>query len=407
MPAVSAPRRPWYITRLMVRLLFHSLSLTVALLLAFLCLQAPAQAASGRELLQKAREHYDFAEFEQAEQLLTQALRTTGLSADQKAEVYTHLGLIALARGDQPGAEQAFAQARQAAPGYRPGPGVLPPKAEALFNQAAPPSPAPSPTPAPRPSPAPRPARGYVLSLGPDGILLDLGSKQGVQKGDQFAVIDVTELVHPVSKAKFTRRRQVALLRVVEVEPEISLAKMVQGKVEVLKPGQGLQKQAAASQPAPAPAAKPAPAAAVLTAPHSAQRSKLLRVAVLPPAMELRGSLQGMEPSEIPTAAVAKALNVLRPLQALVPSDQEAEALLKASGASLQELMKRMDLDMVLSWGVSQQEYEERATVFCLLTRRDNVQDQLYEYLLVNDFEFRKKFAKLITRLMAKALGYI
>ncbi|MFH1060310.1 MAG: hypothetical protein V1797_16730, partial [Pseudomonadota bacterium] len=112
-------------------------------------LAAAALAADGPRLLRQGEEHYQFAEWDQARQVFSQALATGNLSPAQRARAYFHLGLVAEAQGDAGAAAARFSQAKAADPGWAPDPAQFPPSAVAQFHQAGPATPSPAPPAAP------------------------------------------------------------------------------------------------------------------------------------------------------------------------------------------------------------------------------------------------------------------
>lgn len=97
---------------------------------------SPSPAADGPRLLRQGEEHYQFGEWDRAQQTLNQALAAGGLSPAQRARAYFHLGLVAEAMGDQAAAATHFSQAKAADPGWRPAPGEFPATTEARFERA-------------------------------------------------------------------------------------------------------------------------------------------------------------------------------------------------------------------------------------------------------------------------------
>ncbi len=116
-----------------------------------------------------------------------------------------------------------------------------------LPAQAPAAAPAQAPHPAPASGPAPAAAgqaggqiAGYVLEAQDGHATIDLGRGRGVVPGMRFEVLEVTELVHPVSGKhlrKFTRR---GLLEVTSVQEQVSLARVLEGAGAVA-PGQALR----------------------------------------------------------------------------------------------------------------------------------------------------------------------
>ncbi len=288
----------------------------VLLLVIGLCLAlaAPLWAASGPELLRKGVEHYEYAEFEQAARMLQQALAAPGLSSALKAKANAYLGLVALAQGDETAASRFFSAAKASDPGFKPDPRRFPPRAQKLFAQAAggaPPTTTASvpttttPPPPPKPKPKkrksrkpPRPARGYVVDVSGNEVVLDMGKKQGVKVGQSYEVFVVKILRHPVTHKRLVKKTKRGVVRVVEVDKDLATARIVSGKGRI-KPGQRIRKLASATPG---------------RSPRKPAGGK--RLVMMPP-------LSGEEPAEGITArAVARALNHIKglPYQAVALS---------------------------------------------------------------------------------------
>ena len=279
-----------------------------------LALAVPLWAASGPELLRKGVEHYEYAEFDQAAQALQQALAAPGLTPAQKAKANAYLGLVELAQGNQAAAQKFFSAAKAADPGFKPDPRRFPPRAQKLFQQAgtsgAPPTttasvpttttlpPPPKPK-KPKPKKPARPARGYVVDVSGQEVVLDMGRRQGVKVGDRFEIYVVKTLRHPVTHKRLVKRTKKGVVKVVEVDKDLATARIVSGKGRI-KPGQRITKLSAAAK-------------------SRRPRGSGRRLVVMPP-------LSGEEPAEgITTRAVVKALNRIKGLPyravALTPAE--------------------------------------------------------------------------------------
>lgn len=244
---------------------------------------------------------------------------------------------------------------------------------------------------------------GYVVEVAAREIYIDQGSKKGTKVGDRFAVLNA-------------QGREIAVLQVLRVYPDVSLAGLVQGQRGALAAGQRLGKPGARPAPPPPPPAmaapqpKPAPMPASVPATPAAAPSPAgggLRIGVLPALMETQGSLIGVSSAALPAAAVAKALNVYRPLAARAIAPAQAEELFHLEGGALQMAMERLGLDAIIKWGVSQQEYDERASVFVVLIRRQKVDDQNTVSIMVDADRVSSRFSRMVTRLVGESLGYI
>ncbi len=292
----------------------------VLLLTGFcLALATPLWAASGPELLRKGVEHYEYAEFDQAAQVLQQALAAPDMTPARKAEANAYLGLVALAQGDETAAVKFFAAAKAASPGFKPDPSRFPPRAQKLFAQAGggatapPPTAAPPPTTSPPPPPKPkprkrkpkkpaRPARGYVVDVSGGEVVLDMGRKQGIKVGNRFEIFTVKVLRHPVTHKRLVKKTKRGVVQVVEVDKDLATARIVSGKGRI-KPGQRIRKLAASASRTRRPGGR--------------------LLVVMPP-------LSGEEPAEgITTRAVVRALNHIKglPYRAVAPSPSQLKKI--------------------------------------------------------------------------------
>ena len=85
-----------------------------------------------------------------------------------------------------------------------------------------------------------RPLRGLIASASDSEVLINLGALHGVQAGDQFAVLEGGEAVEVGGRTLHRRMTQVAVLRVVSVEEEVSICEIVPGS---LRSGSALAKE--------------------------------------------------------------------------------------------------------------------------------------------------------------------
>lgn len=137
-------------------------------------LASGVKASNTPELVRQGSELYLEARYQEAQEVLRQALSQVGLSRPQRAEAQYWLGLTYLGQGYQSYALEALVEARRLDPNLLPDPQVMSPEAQALWQQAAPGSAPPaslSPAPAaqaPAPAtPAPAPETYSQAPQGP------------------------------------------------------------------------------------------------------------------------------------------------------------------------------------------------------------------------------------------------
>ncbi len=421
--------------------------LVCAAVLALLtaCYALPAAADSGTELLFKGVESYEFADFKEADGFLQQAVKAQDLSPSLRAKAYVYLGLTRLALNDAKGAEQAFGRAKGLKPGLSLEGDKYPPRAREVFARAkvisppggtsAPALPAASPPPPPPsggiresslggskapaappagsaapPAPAPAPAkppRGYVLQVDGQDVLLDLGSKQGVRPGSRFEVLDQRPIKHPVTGQVMLMSRRVGLLEVREVQPQLSLARLLKGKLSRLRPGMRLKKTTAGPPPAPAPKpqAKPAPSSAAVAAPVPGGG---IRVMVLPPSLNVGEAFGIVEESDFKVSEVVKALSVFRPLRPMAVPSSAKRNWAELDEEGMRRVMQKLKMPVVVQWEVSMSGRDARATLSLnvyrlgkdpfVVTKWTNVQEDLVG---------QNRYAKIISRMVGQALGLI
>ncbi len=83
------------------------------------------------------------------------------------------------------------------------------------------------------PPPGVNQKRGFILEVSGNEVTIDLGSNQKVKPGDQFVVLRMKQLVHPVSRKKYFWKKRAGIIQVTQVQDELALAEVVEGKVEV------------------------------------------------------------------------------------------------------------------------------------------------------------------------------
>ena len=71
------------------------------------------------------------------------------------------------------------------------------------------------------------PLRGYIVQASSDRIMINLGSKQGVNEGTKFEVLKEKEPIKYKGKILHSAPETVALLQVVQVEPDLSYASIL------------------------------------------------------------------------------------------------------------------------------------------------------------------------------------
>ncbi|MBI5521576.1 MAG: hypothetical protein HY910_03020 [Desulfarculus sp.] len=135
------------------------------LLAAAPALASGVKATADPELIRQGREYYQAARYQEAQDTLRQALGQVGLTARQRAEALTWLGLTYLGQGHESFAVQTLAEARQTDPAYQPDPQALSPEALALWQRSGPGGAA-TPAPAPQGQYQQAPAQGYGQDQG-------------------------------------------------------------------------------------------------------------------------------------------------------------------------------------------------------------------------------------------------
>lgn len=403
------------------------------------------RAESGTELLFKGVESYEFADFKEADGFLRQAVAAPELDPSLRAKAYIYLGLTRLALEDTKGAEEAFGRAKGLKPDLKLEGDKYPPRARKLFARAKPLAPAapaaaagtttPPPPPPPPPSPggiresslggskppaappakpaaapaapaAPaKPARGYVLQVDGQDVLLDLGRKQGVRPGSRFEVLAQRRIKHPVTGQVMLMSRRVGLLEVHDVQPELSLARVIQGKLGQLRPGMRLKKAGAAP---PRPAIKPKPAIKPLPAAAGPAAQGGIQVMVLPPSLNVGEAFGIVEESDFKVTEVVKALGVFRPLRPMPvpPSAKRNWAELDEEG--MRRVMQKLKVPVVVQWEVSMSGRDARATLSCNVYRLGKEPFAVTKWTNVQeDLVGESRYAKIISRMVGQALGLI
>jgi hypothetical protein len=71
------------------------------------------------------------------------------------------------------------------------------------------------------------PLRGYIVQASSDRILINMGSKQGVSQDTKFEVLKEKEPIKYKGKILRGAPEAVALLQVVQVEPDLSYARIL------------------------------------------------------------------------------------------------------------------------------------------------------------------------------------
>lgn len=138
-------------------------ALALLALLAFLSLPGPGLGVVGVALaqtvddLERAREHYEFAEFDQALAILTRLIARPGETPQRLRDAYVLQARCQVGLGNRLSAEDSFCQALALDPDWRPDP-IFYPRAEVeIFESAR--AGCPPQVVAPAPAPAVTPAR--------------------------------------------------------------------------------------------------------------------------------------------------------------------------------------------------------------------------------------------------------
>jgi hypothetical protein len=79
------------------------------------------------------------------------------------------------------------------------------------------------------------PLQGYIVQASTDRILINLGSKQGVSQGTKFEVLKEKEPIQYKGKILRGASETVALLQVVQVEPDLSYARILNQKSSITR----------------------------------------------------------------------------------------------------------------------------------------------------------------------------
>ncbi|MCB2184926.1 MAG: hypothetical protein KQJ78_08030 [Deltaproteobacteria bacterium] len=340
------------------------------LVLAWWAGGAVAQAAG---LVAQGVAKYEEAEFAQAEDLLKQALDQPELAPAERAEAHAYLGLVYLAQGKEKSCKKEFSLAKGADATYVPDPRQFPPlalkfwaRAKAVKEQA----------PAPVKAQAASSPPIYVVYVGQDGVVVDLGGKRGAKPGQRLEVVREQKLVHPVTKKELVKKDRVALLEITQVQPELSTTKVLERHGD-LKPGEVatlLEKRAGAHPPAAAKAPAGAfrlgvfpPLAPNYFVPRSINAENLvasLKGAKLPGlypkaiSQEQVNRLESDEGFVLSKYLVAAGVN-LRSITSLFTSKEGFRDMvdpeLKAEEVKkLAEIMKKLGVDAVLLWSFEQ-----------------------------------------------------
>ena len=77
------------------------------------------------------------------------------------------------------------------------------------------------------------PLQGYIVQAAADRIMINLGSKQGVAQGTEFEVLKESQPIEYKGKILHGAPEAVALLQVVQVEPDLSYARIVSRQVPI------------------------------------------------------------------------------------------------------------------------------------------------------------------------------
>lgn len=90
------------------------------------------------------------------------------------------------------------------------------------------------------------PPSGLVIEVHPEdnGVIIDLGSEQGVKVGQQYSVYqEGAQLVHPVNRQDLGKKiKNLAVIKIIEVQNQYSTGQVVSGKLEEIRPLQPVSK---------------------------------------------------------------------------------------------------------------------------------------------------------------------
>jgi hypothetical protein len=79
------------------------------------------------------------------------------------------------------------------------------------------------------------PLQGYIVQTSSDRILINLGSKQGVSQGTKFEVLKEKEPIEYKGKKLRGAPEAVAMLEVVQVEPDLSYARILSRQLPIAR----------------------------------------------------------------------------------------------------------------------------------------------------------------------------
>jgi tetratricopeptide (TPR) repeat protein len=392
-----------------------------SIILLFILAVVPAWASSGPELLLKGIEHYEFAEFDQAQKALSLALKKGDLSASLKAKAHAYQGLVYLAKGNEKKALNAFSQAKTDDPSYKLDPNRYKPRAVQLFNKAR----AKGKKAEEKPKSSQLSQRGYVLEITKSGeVTLDLGSSQGVKAGDRFEVVNEKVLKHPVTGKNITRRRTVGAVQVYEVNKDLSFAKLVSGGKRV-KVGSKLVKIADAGK--------------TDTTAQTAPTGRL-KVAVMQPMVSHMGDSDNFFRSDYKAHALAQGLSAKGLFETMVPSSSQMNKAVQVTGyrpgsyrlgkrlglpsltlnnikdmkvlevltpKQVEVMAKAMDMlgvNAILVWDVTLEDDSDQVRLSVNLHLRGQNDPKVRDSDQVLDFEAPKKYVQIITELVEEGL---
>ncbi|KIX14835.1 tetratricopeptide repeat protein [Dethiosulfatarculus sandiegensis] len=392
-----------------------------SVILLFILAAFPAWAVSGPELLLKGIEHYEFAEFDQAQKALSKALAKGDLSGALKAKAHVYQGLVYLAKGDQKKALDAFGQAKTADPSYKLDPNRYKPQAVELFKKAK----AKGKKPNGKVKTTHSSKRGYVLEITKSGELtLDLGTGQGVKVGDRFEVVDERVLKHPVTGKSITRRRTVGKVQVYEVDKDLSFGKLIAGGKRV-KVGNKLVKIAGAGKATP---------------PAKAVPIGRLRVAVMEPLVSDMGGSDNFFKGDYKATALARGLQARGLFETMVPSQSQMNQVMQATGyrpgsyrlgkrlglpsltmnnikkmkilevltpKQVEVMAKAMDMlkvNAILVWDVTLEDDSDQVNLSVNLHLRGQNDPKVRDSDYAMDFEAPKEYVEVITDLVEEGL---